>query len=268
MLSEAKSASGGKLTILGSGVAYLTPERSCPAYLVEEGNTKVLLDCGAGAMTQLAKIKVKVTDLDAVFITHQHADHLGELLSLILAIYVANIYYKAEEKKLTIVGPEKFKENYNKLFEVLFPEKNPNFQIEILELVNGSSVKVGHLKVESAQVPHSQIFKANAYKVSHNNRSIVYTGDIDNRPNEWGDLVKMAQKCNYLMVDTCRPIVWEQGYHLQPKQVGELASKIEAKNLILTHLTDLNKEGELMAEAKKSFSGNVIVAKDLMEINI
>ena len=72
-----------KLTVLGSGGIFPDPQRGGPAYLLTHQDHHLLLDAGPGALRALVKSRVSLDDLDGVCITHQHADHTGELFLLL-----------------------------------------------------------------------------------------------------------------------------------------------------------------------------------------
>jgi ribonuclease BN (tRNA processing enzyme) len=70
-----------RLTVLGSAASYADVGRACSGYLVEDGETRLLLDCGHGALANLGGVCDPRT-LDAVFITHAHPDHVVDLYAL------------------------------------------------------------------------------------------------------------------------------------------------------------------------------------------
>jgi len=73
--------SGFKLTFLGSGSAFTLGDDNYQSNLLLEAPSgkKLLIDCGSDVRFPLHKMGVKATDLDAVYISHLHADHIGGL---------------------------------------------------------------------------------------------------------------------------------------------------------------------------------------------
>ena len=59
---------------LGVDAAYTNADVACSSYFVYNNNTSVLMDFGTGALAKLVKIFDPLR-LDAIFITHWHADH-------------------------------------------------------------------------------------------------------------------------------------------------------------------------------------------------
>ena len=71
-----------ELTVLGCSGSYGGPDGgACSGYLVEEGDTRVWIDCGNGTFGQLQR-RLAVEDLTAVILTHEHPDHCVDMYGL------------------------------------------------------------------------------------------------------------------------------------------------------------------------------------------
>ena len=73
-----------RITLLGTGTPIPEPKRQASALLVEIGEAKLLFDAGRGVTTQLAKVGIEPQQIDFVFITHHHYDHIGNLGEFLL----------------------------------------------------------------------------------------------------------------------------------------------------------------------------------------
>ena len=71
-----------KLTVLGCNGPYPEPDGACSGYLLESGETRVLIDCGTGTLARLTAI-MPPEKLDAVILSHLHYDHMSDMLPLI-----------------------------------------------------------------------------------------------------------------------------------------------------------------------------------------
>ena len=71
-----------KLTVLGCNGPYPAPGGACSGYFLQEGDTGVLLDCGAGVLAQLEK-HMPPQNLTAIVLSHLHYDHMSDMLPLI-----------------------------------------------------------------------------------------------------------------------------------------------------------------------------------------
>ena len=81
-----------QLTILGCGTYIPELNRNQSGYLLQIGKQNLVFDFGMGAIDGLLKAGVQYYDIDYVFVTHQHADHCGELISL-LFIFLDNFKF-------------------------------------------------------------------------------------------------------------------------------------------------------------------------------
>src|SRR6185295_7237748 len=75
-LAAPASSQNLKVTLLGTGAPRPVMERFGPSILVEAGNEKLLFDCGRGATMRLYQLKAPFADLNALFLTHLHSDHI------------------------------------------------------------------------------------------------------------------------------------------------------------------------------------------------
>ncbi len=83
----------------GTAGSVPSPRRGLPSLLVRRGGEKLLFDCGEGTQRQLLK-SVGLADLDAVFITHFHADHWLGLPGMLKSLAL-----REREAPLTVHGP-------------------------------------------------------------------------------------------------------------------------------------------------------------------
>ena len=75
-LAAPASSQNFKVTLLGTGAPRPVMERFGPSILVEAGKEKLLFDCGRGATMRLYQLKAPFADLNALFLTHLHSDHV------------------------------------------------------------------------------------------------------------------------------------------------------------------------------------------------
>jgi len=73
------------LTVAGSSASIPRPDRACSSYLVDDGETPIVLDLGTGALANLRRY-ADYDRLGAVVISHMHADHFIDLIPLRYAL--------------------------------------------------------------------------------------------------------------------------------------------------------------------------------------
>ena len=83
----------------GTGGSVPSARRGLPATLIRRGGDRLLFDCGEGTQRQLLRT-VGLPDLDAVFLTHFHADHWLGLPGMLKTFDLRD-----RDKPLTIYGP-------------------------------------------------------------------------------------------------------------------------------------------------------------------
>src|SRR4028119_366959 len=132
-----------KFIVLGSGTSVPHPHRSSSGYWVETANGSILLDCSASAIHRMAQEKLDWANLDAIWISHFHLDHVGGLAPFLFGSRNAPAM-RARRKPLQIFGAKGLKKllaafdraNEYKLFRQPFPleieEVEPLEKFEIL----------------------------------------------------------------------------------------------------------------------------------------
>lgn len=260
-----------KLTVVGSGTAIIKKGRRAPSFFLEIENQKLLFDCGWGCLEGLLELGVNISEIDQIFISHSHADHLANLIPLLQSILVTQAFFpqKSRKKDLIIHGYEGFKDDYEILRKMMFPERGESYKIEIHEHDRGEET-IGNIKIKTTSVNHvPQYFPSVAYRINNEGKSFTYSGDCNYNEN----IISLAQKSDLLLLDCSVPVESFRKHgpfstHLSPFEAGEIAQKTEVKTLVLFHLYDIGSEKEIEKEIKKNFSGNLIIPKDLQRISL
>ena len=77
-----------RLTVLGKSPSWQDAGGACSGYLVEDGDTFVVLDCGNGVFSKMRQFR-DYTRIDGVVISHLHADHFLDLVPFSYALTYA-----------------------------------------------------------------------------------------------------------------------------------------------------------------------------------
>lgn len=262
--------------MLGTGNAIVTKcYNTC--FILRTAKTMLLVDAGGGngVLLQLEKVKIDLTDIHHMFITHAHTDHiLGAVWIVRLVIHrMKNKEYNgtftiySHNKVLKILDcicrmtlPTKDLSFLGK--SVLFSEVNDKdiFQIEDMELhcfdiLSTKEKQFGF----SAQLP--------------NNMKLVCLGDEPyNESNrhyvENADWLLCEAFCLYKDRDVFKPY---EKHHSTALEAGILANRLNVKNLLLYHTEDHNldiRKEAYSEEASQNFKGKVFVPNDLEVINL
>src|SRR5262245_18258639 len=103
-----------KLQLLGTGSPNPLPERQGAAVLLSRGSEHLLFDAGRGVTTQLVRAGVAPHQLTAVFLTHHHYDHIGNLGDLLLTAWHGGV------SRLPLIGPPGTESILQALFEQVY----------------------------------------------------------------------------------------------------------------------------------------------------
>ena len=106
-----------ELLFLGTSGCGVTPNRGLPAQIIDR---KVLFDCGEGTLARLFQVNIPPEDIQAIFLTHSHADHMLGLISFLwhLAFYSPSIDFSQDRLSPPIYVPEGMKSILEQIFQL------------------------------------------------------------------------------------------------------------------------------------------------------
>jgi ribonuclease BN (tRNA processing enzyme) len=247
------------ITVAGSGCGIPSAERGSPCIIVDIGKECIAFDCGPGSLREMAKAGVDPARLDAIFITHFHADHIADIAPLLFSLNIPDVN---RVEPLTIYGPPGLKKLYDNLVgaygDWLIPKR---YELTLSELF-GAPVEEENWRVETAPAEHSK--PSYAYRLESNGRSMVYSGDT-----EYAEpVISLASGCDLLILECSYPDEIEVPGHLTPSKAGEMASRAGCRKLVLTHMYPVCADYDLVSECRKKYSGEIILAEDGMRVDL
>jgi len=117
--------------------------------------------------------------------------------------------------------------------------------------------------VESLPVDHNP--ESIAYRItSSGGISMVYSGDTDFSEN----LVTLSKDADLLICESALPDELKVKGHLTPSLAGEIAERANVRKLVLTHFYPECDQVDIEKECRKTYSGPLLLAEDLMQINL
>lgn len=247
------------LAVLGSGTAYPSIERSNSSYLIEAGKEKILFDSGSGTIRQLLKLKINIMDIGHIFYTHLHNDHISDLPAIIWS----NNYGLKRKKALNIYGPKGFKKYYKDLYSKILGSPKLSYKVNVFEMKDDDDVKIGKgVKITSKKMKHKG--ECVGYRICHDKKIIVYTGDLGYSNNA----IKLAKDSDLLVIECAYPDKITFPHHMTPSRCGEIASKARVRKMLLTHFYPEAEKVDVLKQARKTYQGVVLKAKDLMKVRV
>lgn len=247
-----------KLIVLGSGTCVPSLTRNAPGYYIEAEDYRILVDCGSGTLLQLERAGRNYKDLDAVFITHRHPDHFADLMPLIHALLATPKFKR--EKDLFIFGPEEFTNYYNTAITPVLGKPQDSF-VRLYTI--DDRLEFGPFHIFTERTVHSA--NSIAYRFESGGRSVVFTGDTDYDQR----IIEISISADLLVADCSFPDADKVKGHLSAKECGIVAKKAGVKKLLLSHIYPADMpDAERVNESREAFDGEVLLAEDLMEIDI
>lgn len=271
-----------ELILLGTGYPYPSADRAGPANAVVVGDKVFIVDAGRGVVMRLAAADIPWSSIHSTFITHLHSDHIDGLPDLF-----HSTWQFGSGRPFELYGPEGIRNAADGILK--FYEADIHIRRDLTEKLsfNGTGINVhkvqegivlnlpGVVRITAFVVNHHPVNPAFGYRFDAGPHSIVITGDT--RPNL--NLDRFAEGADILVHEAyVRPNAptdkgehpWSiYDYHTSAREAGETAEKVKAKTLVLTHLIPGNAPEEyFLDEARKTFSGKIIVGRDLTRIPV
>ena len=274
-----------ELTLLGTGCPKVDFKRFGPSNLVTTNKSKILVDCGSGITQRLDQIKVSTADIDALFLTHLHSDHVVDLYQLIISSW-----HSYRIKPWIIYGPKGTKKFVKNIMNAWKEERSQRinyearsstkaFKVIVKEFKSKGNIKLNDLKIIYFEVDHKPVKYAYGFNFLNKNKKLTISGDT--KPCE--NIMKYGQNADLLLHEVFidgelkqtnkmrskRTLHNVRSYHTPSTIVGKIAKLTNCKKLVLTHLvpTKFN-EKKLKNTIKLDFGKNPIVGYDLLKIKI
>lgn len=257
-----------RITVLGKSPAWQDAGGACSGYLVEEDGTTVLLDCGNGVFSKLRRYADYV-DIDAVVVSHMHADHFLDLVPFSYALIYAPRQQPVPVDRWPgtdtparprLLLPPGGRDVLRRVVGAWGNEDLVEQAFAVEEYAPEDAFSFGTLHVRFQPVPH--YLPTNAVDVSSTNGGGRFTYGADHRPCE--EVTAFARGTDLLLIEATLPRPERNGVrgHLTPEEAGEHGSLAGAGRLVLTHISDEMDEEWASREAARSFGAPVHVAHE------
>jgi ribonuclease BN (tRNA processing enzyme) len=254
-----------EITVLGKSPAWQDADGACSGYLVEEDGYGLVLDCGNGVFSKLREHRDYVA-VDAVLITHLHADHFLDLVPFAYALTyaprqqpvpVAGWPGTSEPARPVLQAPAGARDMFRRLGGFWQDPGLIESAFALQEYQGAEEVVAGPFRIRFCEVPHyTQTF---AVELT-NGSGTRFTFSADCSPSD--ALVNFAQDTDLLLIEATlpRPERTGQRGHLTPAEAGEHGRRAAAKQVVLTHFSDELDRDWVRSQAAEAFGGEVELA--------
>lgn len=238
--------------------------RSSCSVLVEAGGSLILLDAGPGTMRRLLESGHLIYDIDAVFLSHFHPDHCGELVNFLFSTKYPNEDQRMGKPLVIAAGPglNRFYFGLRSIFGDWMDLPCGSFQK--IEIDNGipENIMIGNAKISAIKVEHKP--ESLAYRIECEGISMVYSGDTDYSEG----LISLAENCDVLVCESAMPDSMKVPGHLTPSLAGKIAELAGVKHLVLTHFYPECSEVDIEKQCRRTYSGKISLARDMMALDL
>lgn len=234
------------VTVIGRWGGCCRAGEACSGYLVRDGVTALLLDCGSGVVGQMQQV-CPLTAVDHVVLSHWHPDHCGDAGVLLHGRLIQTIVGEASE-------PLRF----------YAPLQEPDLErltwepYAYSQAIDAQSVlEVGGLTCTFMHTKHPVECLATKV-VDTAGRALVYTADGALTP----DLVAFCRGAD-LVIAECSLYAGVSGEgpgHMNADDVAELACQAQPRTLVLSHLPLYGDIEDLLATVRARWDGDARLA--------
>jgi ribonuclease BN (tRNA processing enzyme) len=255
-----------QITVLGKSPSWQDIDGACSGYLIQAENFNLLLDCGNGVFSKLRRF-CDYVEVDAVLLSHLHADHFLDLVPFSYALTyaprqqpvpVAGWPGTAEPARPDLWAPSGAAERFRKLVGAWGHDDLIENAFTMHEYSAPDELELGPFHVRFCEVPHYTC--THAVEVANGGTRFTYSADC--APND--QLVRFAEATDLLMIEATLPRPERTGErgHLTPQEAGEHGRRAGARRLVLTHFSDELDPEWARAQASESFGGSVELAHE------
>jgi ribonuclease Z len=271
-ISAATRSDRMRVTLLGTGTPLPNAERFGSAILVEVGGKRLLFDCGRGVVIRLTQAGVSPKDIDGLFLTHLHSDHVVGIPDLWLSGW-----FLGRDRPLQMWGPSGTTSMAKHLvqafaFDIRIRQAAPDHlptkgvEIDAQQVAQGKAYDEGSVRVSAFLVDHGTVKPAFGYRIDSAGHSVVISGDTKFCQN----LIDFARGTDCLIhaawsADWKNPTPPSNRSIASAEDAGRVLAIVKPKLGVVYHYKD---EEGLWNAIRKECKGPLVIAKDLMTINV
>lgn len=273
-----------KVTLLGTGSPAPDITRFGPSTLVEAGGQKYLFDAGRGAMQRLNQVKARWQDVQGVFLTHLHSDHVVGFPDLWLTGWLVgpgrNIPLPVRGPRGTVKMMSLLAQafDYDLRIRPYVDRAVPEGAVILAEDIGeGVALEKDGVKITAFEVDHAPVHPAFGYRIDYGGRSVVLSGDTRISEN----LIRYGKGVDLLVHEVIAPDAIERAgtpperaktiasQHVTPEQAGEVFSRTMPRLAVYSHIIlPSATEQDVLPQTRKTYAGPLELGEDLMVIEV
>jgi ribonuclease BN (tRNA processing enzyme) len=252
------------ITILGASPAAPNPGGACSSYLLRQGQSAVLVDCGPGSAARIP-LYLPVNRLSAVTISHLHPDHYFDLVQLYYMLRFGEPRPADLPCRVRLYVPPGGR-NFLDRFGQFLSDRAAKFEnsFDICDYAAGETVAIDDLSVTFHSVQH--YIPSHAMRVqAGGGKTFVFSSDVAPCP----ELVEAARDADLFLCESAlfdpahdEPDPTRRG-HMSAAEAGQAATDAGARRLVITHYrSGETYDARHLAAATSTFAGPVDLARE------
>jgi ribonuclease Z len=273
------------VTMLGTSAPRVSTVRFGPSTLVQAGGLNLLFDAGRGAATRLTQLGVSLGNIEGIFITHFHSDHLNGFADVWMTGYLGP--HGGRSTPLNVYGPPGITQITDGLLAAYLPDRairgsgglvvNEGTLIETHEYsADGVVFEQDGVRVTAFEVNHGELIKPSyGYRIDYAGRSVVLSGDTKYNQN----VINYGRGVDLLIheVDVTNDPALQniRDNHTSPEEAGQIFTETAPKMAAYSHILRLGGPeypppglDELAARTRETYNGPLTIGEDLLRFHI
>lgn len=234
-----------KLTVIGYWGGFPHIDEATSMYVLEKDDFMLVIDVGSGGLAKFQKYK-RIHDIDAVILSHYHADHIADVGVLQHALLVES-YMTGSNTVVPFYSHDEDDYHFNQL--------NHDFT-KAIAYDPRHALNIGPFFIRFLKTKHS--VPCYGMRITDGTRTLVYTADSAYQ-DEW---IKFSRDADVLVAD-CNFYAEQDAAkagHMTSEEVATIAKFSGVKKLILSHLPQYGDRTKLIDEAGEIFKGDIELA--------
>lgn len=223
-----------RLVAVGTGTAVPEADRGGSCFYLEDGASRLLIDCGPGAVQGLVRQGLPWESLTDLIITHFHTDHVGALTGLFFALKHGTD--PARDELLDVWGPSGTRRLFARLAAAVGEYVvDPGFVVRIHEFQQDvARITEGGLELSVRSTYHTD--ESHAVRIEGPDAAVGYTGDTGLPEGEARALGSFLSGLDVLIAECSLSDEEVRDNHLSPTRLASLANVADPGLLWVTHV--------------------------------
>jgi len=246
-----------EVIFLGTASAVSTEEHENTYFIIEGENRFIMVDCAGNPLVRITKAGLDYRRLTDLFLTHFHPDHVSGA-----PLFLMNMWLLGRQQPLDIYGLHHTLDRIEQLMDAFGWQDWPAFFPVVFHRLPADKMTLAleddEFRIHISPVQH--MIPAMGLRIESRSSGKVLAYSCDTTPCE--EVEELAAEADALIHEA----TGNSPGHSSASQAGEVARRARAKSLYLIHYDTRNANAQnLVAEARKTFHGKIILAEDFMK---